>query len=156
MFFEGSGEGLELSSLTLESYLGIPDGLSRYLYGKPITLFNVQADALNGLDSGKNVLLTAGTGAGKTEVGFLYFLKESMRKGAGLGLFIYPTNALLNNQFNRAMRVANWFNDIVVERISHAMIKSVEVVKPCQQTVKKKDAHNREGYEKIRHLIRGG
>lgn len=155
-FIKGSGKGLELSSLTLESYLEIPDDLSRYLYGRPITLFKVQADALNRLDSGENVLLAAGTGAGKTEVGFLYFLKRSIIGGAGLGLFIYPTNALLNNQFNRAMRMANWFNDVVVERLNHAKIKSVEVAKLCQQTMKKKDMRSGEGYEKIRHLIREG
>ena len=125
--------------------MGIPDGLSRYLYGKSIRLFKVQADALNELDSGKNVLLTAGTGAGKTEVGFLYFLKKCIREGAGLGLFIYPTNALLNNQFNRAKRMANWFNDIVAERLSHAKIKSVEVAKLCQQTMKKTGMRGRRG-----------
>ena len=156
LFFKGSGRGLELSLSTLESYLGIPEELSRYLYGKSIRLFKVQADALDELDSGKNVLLTAGTGAGKTEVGFLYFLKRCIREGAGLGLFIYPTNALLRNQSDRALRTANWFNDIVAEELDQGRIKSIEVARLQQAAMKKTGGRSEEVYERIRQLIRRG
>lgn len=154
MTFKGSArEGLELSNITFESYLGIPENLSSFLYGKSSRLFRIQADALHELDSGKNVLLTAGTGTGKTEVGFLYFIKKALEDGPGIGLFIYPTNALLKNQFDRACRIANWFNDIVAERIKGAKIKLLEVCKLYGPALKRKEAKSSRVYEKICELI---
>jgi DEAD/DEAH box helicase domain-containing protein len=59
-------------------------------------LYKHQLEALRKLEEGKNLLLIAGTGSGKTEAWFLYAAKNAVR-----ALALYPTLALANDQVQR-------------------------------------------------------
>jgi len=59
-------------------------------------LYKHQLEALRALEEGKNVILIAGTGSGKTESWALYTLRHRART-----LAIYPTLALAEDQFDR-------------------------------------------------------
>ncbi len=58
-------------------------------------LYSHQAEALNALNEGKNVILISGTGSGKTEAWFFYAAKGKK------AMAIYPTLALANDQIRR-------------------------------------------------------
>jgi DEAD/DEAH box helicase domain-containing protein len=64
-------------------------------------LYMHQCEALNHLRSGFNVVLTAGTGSGKTEAWILYVLGEIKSRGDFNVLALYPTLALANDQIRR-------------------------------------------------------
>lgn len=59
-------------------------------------LYKHQLEALRVLEEGRNVILIAGTGSGKTESWALYTLRNRVRT-----LAIYPTLALAEDQFDR-------------------------------------------------------
>ncbi len=67
-----------------------------------------QTEAFEALGAGQSILVSAGTGSGKTEcflypiLSDLYRQREAGRIGPGVqALFIYPTNALINSQRDR-------------------------------------------------------
>ncbi|WP_276936874.1 DEAD/DEAH box helicase [Faecalibaculum rodentium] len=70
---------------------------------RPLFLHQEQAFSL--IHSGKNVVITTGTGSGKTESFLLPVLNEILsdpNKGRGVkAIFLYPMNALVNDQMDR-------------------------------------------------------
>ncbi|RLF18034.1 MAG: hypothetical protein DRN06_02540 [Thermoprotei archaeon] len=75
----------------------LPQLSSDWLGGE--RLYEHQLKALEALEDGKNLLLIAGTGSGKTEAWFLYAARNGRRV-----LALYPTLALSNDQVQRLAR----------------------------------------------------
>ena len=102
-----------LPAAALESYLAVskPEGdLPRLVYDPP---YKHQSDAIRGsLIDGRNLVITTGTGSGKTESFLLPILgklaQEAKTRPASFGqqtamraLILYPMNALVNDQLGR-------------------------------------------------------
>lgn len=74
-------------------------------------LYAHQYRAFQALREGRNVILKAGTGSGKTEAWMLYVLDE-LSKGRRIRvLALYPTLALANDQVKRMSRYLSLFGD---------------------------------------------
>lgn len=82
-------------------------------------LYKHQEQSIDKICSGKNVVITTGTGSGKTE-SFLYpvlntILKdiEAGNNGPGIrAILLYPMNALVNDQIDRVRKILTGFPDI--------------------------------------------
>lgn len=76
------------------------------------TLYVHQQEALEKITNGRNVVITTGTGSGKTEC-FLYPIINSLLCEAEKGtlnkgiraIFLYPMNALVNDQIDRVRKI---------------------------------------------------
>jgi len=87
----------EYSNITFDNIISFPPevhGHLKLLKGKK--LYRHQYEAYISLKEGKNIILKAGTGSGKTEAWILYAIKENKKV-----LAIYPTLALANDQVSR-------------------------------------------------------
>ncbi len=72
--------------------------LERALRNRGITkLYPFQLEAINELRKGKNVVITAPTGFGKTEA-FVVPMLEKIALDGGIGILFYPTKALAKDQ----------------------------------------------------------
>lgn len=70
--------------------------------GKPLRLHRHQSDALKAAKTGKNYVLTTGTGSGKSLAYIVPIVDHVLRNGSGKGIqaiIVYPMNALCNSQF---------------------------------------------------------
>lgn len=82
-------------------------------------LYLHQQKSLEKISSGKNVVITTGTGSGKTEC-FLYPIINSLLQEAEEGtlndgiraIFLYPMNALVNDQIDRVRKILSDYPDI--------------------------------------------
>lgn len=82
-------------------------------------LYSHQEEAIRHICSGRSAIITTGTGSGKTESFLLPILNELMRdveKGnteVGIrAIFLYPMNALVNDQIDRVRRILIEYPDI--------------------------------------------
>ena len=82
------------------------------------TLYKHQEEAFTQISSGQNVVITTGTGSGKTEA-FLYPILnriiELNKNGAKKGIkaiMLYPMNALVNDQFDRLRKLLKSYPSI--------------------------------------------
>ena len=92
----------ELTSL---SAYGIPEGILDAWRSNIGELNQLQQDAINttGLLSGRNVVVTAPTSSGKTMVGELAAINAT--QAGGRSVFLLPTKALVNEQYERFSRI---------------------------------------------------
>lgn len=70
--------------------------------GKPLRLYQHQAEALEKARAGRNYVLTTGTGSGKSLAYIIPIVDHVLRHGSGRGIqaiVVYPMNALANSQF---------------------------------------------------------
>lgn len=82
----------------------LPDRLKEILYRRGIKrLYRFQWDAYRKILDNRNVVITAGTGTGKTEAFLLPILKRihEEKKPSPRALLIYPTKALARDQLKR-------------------------------------------------------
>src|ERR1022692_2574859 len=76
--------------------------------GKPLRLYQHQADAIRRARAGRNYVLTTGTGSGKSLAYIVPIVDHVLRHGSGRGIqaiVVYPMNALANSQFDPASRI---------------------------------------------------
>src|SRR5271165_4969238 len=69
--------------------------------GKPLRLYQHQADAIRRARAGRNYVLTTGTGSGKSLAYIVPIVDHVLRNGSGRGIqaiVVYPMNALANSQ----------------------------------------------------------
>ena len=86
-------------------------------------LYEHQAKALKSIREGKSIVVTTGTGSGKTEC-FMYpiydYLARQVENGESIGgvqaLFLYPLNALIESQGDRFRKFCATFNQWCRER----------------------------------------
>lgn len=99
-YYYTTGEEPESEPETLEKTFSELFGISgaEGLLGKLLTrkIYMHQLRALQALTEGKNIILRAGTGSGKTEAWFIYAWKHRKKT-----LAIYPTLALASDQLKR-------------------------------------------------------
>ena len=80
-------------------------------------MFEHQKRALDALESSDILILSSGTGTGKTEVFFLYHLAELLKGRRVLTVAIYPTNSLLRDQYYRLAYYTDLYNHIMLPRV---------------------------------------
>ncbi len=86
-------------------------------------LYEHQANALKSIREGKSIVVTTGTGSGKTEC-FMYpiydYLARQVENGENISgvqaLFLYPLNALIESQGDRFRKFCSTFNQWCNER----------------------------------------
>ena len=93
----------QYSDVMIDDYLPGISSTFDWLKGKK--LYKHQYEALCSLEEGKNVVLIAGTGSGKTEAWVFYALKKAV-SNKFVALATYPTLALSNDQVNRIEKYA--------------------------------------------------
>lgn len=75
--------------------------------GKPLRLYQHQADAIVKAREGRNYVLTTGTGSGKSLAYIIPIVDHVLRHGSGRGIqaiVVYPMNALANSQFGELQK----------------------------------------------------
>jgi DEAD/DEAH box helicase domain-containing protein len=79
----------------------IPEPIANILRRRGINrLYRHQAEALDRIEAGLNVVITAATGAGKTEVFLIPAVQAALQDGSR-SLLMYPTKALARDQLER-------------------------------------------------------
>ncbi len=87
--------------------------LTDWLEQNQLKLFSHQAEALNTIHKGKNVVITTPTASGKTLIFSLSVANAVARKRAVTALFLYPTKALANDQLKKLEE----FNEVLNGRL---------------------------------------
>jgi ATP-dependent helicase YprA (DUF1998 family)/very-short-patch-repair endonuclease len=75
--------------------------------GRPLRLYQHQADAIRRARAGRNYVLTTGTGSGKSLAYIIPIVDHVLRNGTGRGIqaiVVYPMNALANSQFGELQK----------------------------------------------------
>ncbi len=70
--------------------------------GRPLRLHRHQSEAIRVAQSGRNYVLTTGTGSGKSLAYIIPIVDHVLRRGPGKGIqaiVVYPMNALCNSQY---------------------------------------------------------
>ena len=103
-------------------------------------LYKHQVEAICKANNGKNLIITTGTGSGKTECFLIPIINHLMRErkgtlGPGTYAIIYPMNALVNDQIRRLRDIfSNYQNGITfgkytgetLEKYSDALDEFIE------------------------------
>jgi DEAD/DEAH box helicase domain-containing protein len=76
----------------------LPEPLRQYLAKKNLELYSHQAEAVDALGEGANVIITTPTASGKTLAYTVPIFREMIRDPRSAALFLYPTKALANDQ----------------------------------------------------------
>lgn len=94
----------------------------KYKIGLPVDrpLYNHQINAIKKCNEKRNLVVTTGTGSGKTECFLIPVINELLREKEEKGfisnnvrvLLIYPMNALANDQMNRLRNILMFYPDI--------------------------------------------
>jgi len=75
--------------------------------GKPLRLYQHQADAIRRARAGRNYVLTTGTGSGKSVAYIVPIVDHVLRRGSGRGIqaiVVFPMNALANSQLGELQK----------------------------------------------------
>lgn len=80
---------------------GLPDQISLFLKDENIKLFKHQCELTKHIRKGKNVIITTPTASGKTLAFSLPILEKFATDSHATALFIYPANALINDQLKK-------------------------------------------------------
>ena len=107
----------ELSPLFEELEPGVPESEREIKLNRG--LYKHQEKAIRKINAGKNIVVTTGTGSGKTECFLLPIINHLLReKEAGMlndgvrAILIYPMNALANDQMKRLRLILRQYPDI--------------------------------------------
>ncbi|MBI3748065.1 MAG: DEAD/DEAH box helicase [Chloroflexi bacterium] len=87
-------------------------------------LYSHQVDAIKAVRAGRNVMVATGTGSGKTEAALFPLLDGLLRERAAgtlrepgvRAMFLYPLNALANDQMRRLRAILAGFPDVTFGR----------------------------------------
>lgn len=83
--------------------------LCQYLRSKNITrLYSHQADAWKAARSGENIVAVTGTASGKTLCYNLPVLNNALKDPLARALYIFPTKALTQDQYQGLLEATNW------------------------------------------------
>jgi len=77
----------------------------------PKGLYKHQADALNAIQEGKNVLIITGTSSGKSLCYQLPVLNEILQHNSSTALFLFPTKALAEDQLKSLHNISDSLNN---------------------------------------------
>ena len=77
----------------------LPDNLQKVLLNRNIQFYSHQAEAINNVRKGKNVVLTTPTASGKTLAFNIPVLEALTNCDRATALYLYPAKALTNDQF---------------------------------------------------------
>ncbi len=91
----------------------LEDPIHKWLIQKKIQLYSHQAEALNAINKGQNVIVTTPTASGKTLIFSLAVANAIARKRSTTALFLYPTKALANDQLKKMEEL----NDVLSGKI---------------------------------------
>ena len=107
----------QMSPLFRELEPGVPEGDKEIKLVRG--LYSHQEKAVRKINAGKNIVVTTGTGSGKTECFILPIINHLLReKEAGTlkdgvrAILIYPMNALANDQMKRLRLILKQYPDI--------------------------------------------
>ena len=107
----------EISSLFLELEAGVEDKEKELQMNRE--LFLHQEEAIKRINANRNLIITTGTGSGKTEcfiipiINHLLREKENKKLSSGVrAILIYPMNALANDQMKRLRKLLKNYPDI--------------------------------------------
>ena len=82
-------------------------------------LYSHQEEAVRQIGAGRSAIITTGTGSGKTESFLFPILNEILRdledgsNEVGIrAIFLYPMNALVNDQIDRVRNILRGFQDV--------------------------------------------
>ncbi|HEY4699470.1 MAG TPA: DEAD/DEAH box helicase [Nitrososphaerales archaeon] len=100
--YKGQIEHLEVIPAKIASYgelnKPLPKNLEAYLEQKAIKLYTHQAEAINKIRQGRNVIISTPTASGKTLCFNIPIFETLGGDGTATALYIYPTKALTNDQ----------------------------------------------------------
>jgi DEAD/DEAH box helicase domain-containing protein len=86
----------------------LPDVLAAYLEQNEIRLYTHQCEAIDGIRSGRSVIVTTPTASGKTLVFNLPVLERIVTDPEARALYLYPTKALSNDQLATLTRMSQF------------------------------------------------
>ena len=76
----------------------LPEEIQNFLYTKKIQLYSHQAEAINRIRQGKNVVIVTPTASGKTLAFNIPVFEALSKDEKATALYLYPTKALTNDQ----------------------------------------------------------